>query len=316
MPRSKKATVDYFPHSCNHGRTIHIIENKFGNDGYSFWFKLLELLGATENHFIDCNDPATWEYLLAKTRLTGETATFILNLLAALDSINENFWKMKVVWSKNFIENLEPIYQRRLIVVFQEADIMDYCKQKHYLNGINANINPQRIGKNRIGKNSKVESIGAKTEKLQNQIQSIKEKFKSEWDINLPFYKTKYPSIDLDFQWANIFDWINRKPKKAKESAAGDLNLFFQRWLNKEKPQMKQKGYPAHIVTNDELIDAQGQRAAERKRELPQLIENQKYLLEQYEAAMAGAGLDEQSIKIMKGIPEKIKELEREMGEI
>jgi hypothetical protein len=185
--------------------------------------------------------------------LTGENATFVLNLLAAMDSINEKFWKMKVVWSKNFIENLDPIYQRRLINVFKEGDIMDYCKQKHYLNGINDSINPQRIVKNRIGKDSRVESIGEKTEKLKSQIQSIKEKFKSEWDINSPFYKTKYPLLDLDFQWRNILDWVNRKPKKAKESASGDLNLFFQRWLNKEKPifNNNNKMYQARVVETD-----------------------------------------------------------------
>jgi uncharacterized phage protein (TIGR02220 family) len=74
------------------------------------------------------------------------------------------------------------------------------------------------------------------------------------------------------------------------------------------------KGVRAHIVTNEEIMAAQGQRAAERLRELPQLIENQKYLLEQYEAAMAGASLDEQSIKKMKEIPVRIKELEEELG--
>jgi hypothetical protein len=30
---------------CNHGRKMYIIEEKFGNDGYATWFKLLEQLG-------------------------------------------------------------------------------------------------------------------------------------------------------------------------------------------------------------------------------------------------------------------------------
>jgi hypothetical protein len=156
MPRSKKATVDYFPHSCLHGRTLHIIENKFGNDGYAFWFKLLEHLGATENHFIDCNDPATWEYLLAQTRVNGETAESILNLLASLGAIRAEFWKMKVVWSENFVKNLEAVYQRRRIDVFTIKDIEGYCQHKHYLNGINVNINPQSKVKESKVEESKV----------------------------------------------------------------------------------------------------------------------------------------------------------------
>ena len=143
MPRSKKATVDYFPHSCLHGRTLHIIESKFANDGYAFWFKLLESLGSTENHFIDCNDPATWEYLLAQTRVSGETAESILGLLASLGAIRSEFWKMRIVWSENFVKNLEAVYQRRRIDVFTVNDIEAYCKQKYSLSGINVNINPQ-----------------------------------------------------------------------------------------------------------------------------------------------------------------------------
>ncbi len=157
MPRSKKATVDYFPHSCNHGKTIHIIESKYGNDGYAFWFKLLELLGSTENHFLDCNDPATWEYLLARTRLTGENATFLLNLLAALDSINEKFWKIKIIWSDKFVKNLEAVYERRRINLFTTANIEAYCQQKRYLNGKNVNINPQSKVKESKVKESKGE---------------------------------------------------------------------------------------------------------------------------------------------------------------
>ena len=166
MPRSKKATVDYFPHSCLHGRTLHIIESKFANDGYAFWFKLLESLGSTENHFIDCNDPATWEYLLAQTRVSGETAESILGLLASLGAIRSEFWKMRIVWSENFVKNLEAVYQRRRIDVFTVNDIEAYCKQKYSLSGINVNINPQskvkesKVDKSKV-KESKADAIAS-----------------------------------------------------------------------------------------------------------------------------------------------------------
>jgi hypothetical protein len=48
MARPTKQTVDYFPHDCHHGQTIYILEKRFGNDGYAFWFNLLELLGSSE----------------------------------------------------------------------------------------------------------------------------------------------------------------------------------------------------------------------------------------------------------------------------
>ena len=67
MARPKKRTVDYFPHQCNHGKTMFILEQKYGNDGYAFWFKLLELLGTTEGHFLHLENSADWEFLHPKT---------------------------------------------------------------------------------------------------------------------------------------------------------------------------------------------------------------------------------------------------------
>jgi hypothetical protein len=52
MAREQRRDVDYFPHECNHGRKMHIIESKYGNNGYAAWFKLLEELGKANNHYM------------------------------------------------------------------------------------------------------------------------------------------------------------------------------------------------------------------------------------------------------------------------
>jgi hypothetical protein len=96
--RPQKNTVDYFPHYCNHHKTMFTIEQKFGNDGYSFWFKLLELLGNTENHVINCRNPGEWEFLQAKTRLDENTCRDILNLLSKLDAIDKELWEADIIW--------------------------------------------------------------------------------------------------------------------------------------------------------------------------------------------------------------------------
>ncbi len=65
MARPKKQVVDYFPHVCSQGKTMFILEQKYGNNGYAFWFKLLELLGDAPGHFLDINDGGTWEFIQA-----------------------------------------------------------------------------------------------------------------------------------------------------------------------------------------------------------------------------------------------------------
>jgi DnaD/phage-associated family protein len=113
VARPKKQTVEYFPHFVLNGKTIFILESSFGNDGYAFWFKLLELLGATEGHYFDCNNLAEWKFLLAKTHVNEEKALKILDTLSELKAIDQELWKQKVLWVQKFVDNLTELYKKR-----------------------------------------------------------------------------------------------------------------------------------------------------------------------------------------------------------
>lgn len=112
MARPKKQTVDYFPHSCSHGKTMFILEERYGNDGYAFWFKLLEMLGGTEGHVIDLNNPTNAEYLRSKTRRSYEQMMETLNLLATLDAIDPQLWTQKIIWCQKFVDGISDVYIR------------------------------------------------------------------------------------------------------------------------------------------------------------------------------------------------------------
>ena len=115
MARPKKQTVDYFPHDCDasEGRTLTIVESKYGNDGYAFWFKLLQLLGKTPGHYYDFNAPADWEFLLAKTRVEEDMANSILTTLVELDAIDRELISQKIIWCQHFVDNIADAYSRR-----------------------------------------------------------------------------------------------------------------------------------------------------------------------------------------------------------
>lgn len=113
VARPKRATVDYFPHVCVHGQTMFIIEQRFGNDGYAFWFKLLEMLGSADGHYLDLNNAGTAEFLVSKTRTSEGFCTGILDLLAKLDAIDAELWASKVVWCQKFVDGVSPAYTKR-----------------------------------------------------------------------------------------------------------------------------------------------------------------------------------------------------------
>lgn len=113
MARPKKQTVDYFPHQCTHGKTMFIIEQNYGNDGYAFWFKLLEMIGSTEGHALDLSQRENMEFLAAKTRLKSSFCGEILDKLAILGAIDAELWESKIVWSDNFVDNISEVYRKR-----------------------------------------------------------------------------------------------------------------------------------------------------------------------------------------------------------
>ena len=72
MARPAKVKVDYFPHVTHTGKTIAILEARWGNDGDAFWFKLLELLGDSEDFSFNCNQPESWSILsIARSGAAG-----------------------------------------------------------------------------------------------------------------------------------------------------------------------------------------------------------------------------------------------------
>lgn len=144
MARPKKLTVDYFPHYCNHGKTMYIIESEFGNNGYAFWYKILELLGKTDNHYLDCKISHLWRFMLAKTSFNEVNANILLNLLSDLDAIDPELWKKhRIIWSRNFVDNLKEVYQRRNENLIDKEGLLHLCKQKPLPSEVNADINPQ-----------------------------------------------------------------------------------------------------------------------------------------------------------------------------
>jgi len=116
MTRPRKQTVDYFPHSCTHKKTMFILEQRYANDGYAFWFKLLEMLGQADGHYLDLNEPSTWEFLQSQTHLRNGSCDEILDLLARLEAIDSELWRQKkVVWCQNFVDGISVVYRNRRV---------------------------------------------------------------------------------------------------------------------------------------------------------------------------------------------------------
>ena len=114
MARPAKQTADYFPHFSVWGKTLTILTNKWGNDGYAIWFKLLELLCRTDGHSYDASTPEGMEYLLAVFGVEESIAIDVLDHLAKMGNIDSQLWlKKKTIWCQSLVDNLGELYSKR-----------------------------------------------------------------------------------------------------------------------------------------------------------------------------------------------------------
>lgn len=113
MARPERNTVDYFPHFIGSGKKMFFIETKYGNDGYATWFKILEKLSITENHFLNLNEEQDVLFLSSACRIDEKKLFDIISDLVRIGVLNKKCWEKKIIWSDVFIESIQDAYKRR-----------------------------------------------------------------------------------------------------------------------------------------------------------------------------------------------------------
>lgn len=115
MSRTAKDIVEYFPHDAGarDSDTLLVLQNRFGNNGYAFWFKLLERLCQADGHFLDLTSPLKWQVFVAKMAVPEITATEMLFLLSGMQAIDNDLWVLRLIWCQHLVDNLAEVYRKR-----------------------------------------------------------------------------------------------------------------------------------------------------------------------------------------------------------
>jgi len=264
MARPKKETVDYFPHQCNHGKTMYIIEQKYGNDGYAFWFKLLELLGDTAGHYLDLNDDATFEFLQAKTRLGADICCEILDLLAKLGAIDPELWESKVIWCQNFVDGISDVYRNRRM---KTPSRPSFYGQKPSAAGVSTDKNPQsKVKETKV--NDSISTGGDDVIVLTADEQEFIETLQGVKDYPLDrakdreLYQTltdRYPELDILDVARDWAAYKLDKPLDKKSNPRSQLNTACKKAMEWGKNLKKQppKEAPRYTHQRTDLTDLQ-----------------------------------------------------------
>lgn len=217
MARAQRYDVDYFPHECNHGRKMNIIETKYGNDGYAVWFKLLEHLGKANNHYIDASDEMNWMFLISVFKVDEAKLKNILFDLAKLNAIDQDLYENhQIIYSDKFIKSIEDAYKKRKNQPLSSDEIL--LKTKSVKNQSAAET-PQSAAETHKDTTNPQLKPPIREESIPKGKDRIGKKRKRESTRAIPFLKSEYPQ-----RWETDFMMKYSKQIKDPKKFAEDFN--------------------------------------------------------------------------------------------
>ncbi len=145
MGRPRKQTADFFPHYVGGSRkTIFVLENRWGNDGYAFWFKLLEILCQSDGHYYECSKQADMDYFTAFVKLPEATVLEIMAMLAEREKIDRELWEQhRTIWCQSLVDNLSALYSKRTVSAPEKPVFGEFSPRKSTETDVSGDGNPQ-----------------------------------------------------------------------------------------------------------------------------------------------------------------------------
>ncbi len=113
--RKPQFDATYFPFYAKDGRTLFMLQSKFGLEGIGFFTNLLRLLCLTPHHYLDLSNQADAPYTWAKIGIQDdEKAEKIMGVMVLTGKIDALLWeKCRVIYSQDFVDSLSELYAKR-----------------------------------------------------------------------------------------------------------------------------------------------------------------------------------------------------------
>jgi len=195
MARPERHDADYFPFIVKRGRTLNILQGRYGLEGIGFFTNLMRLLTSTPDHHYCIKEDYDKMNFFAEIGMTDEEKGIeIVELMIKTGKLHKDLWENhKVIACEALLDSLVDAYKNRRnkIISIEEiqAKFKNQVRNHNFLpvneeesgknevrneeesgknevrnpityqdNAITYHENPQRKGKDRIGKETKVNS--------------------------------------------------------------------------------------------------------------------------------------------------------------
>jgi hypothetical protein len=116
MARPERHDVDYFPFFAKRGKTLNILQSKYGLEGVGFFTNLMRFLALTPDHYYCIKDEYDKLNFLAEIGIKEEEkAIAMIELMVKTRKLDRMLWEEhKVIACEAFLESLEEAYKKRI----------------------------------------------------------------------------------------------------------------------------------------------------------------------------------------------------------
>lgn len=234
------------------------LENRFGNDGYAVWFKLLELLGKTPGHYLDINDPIDFEFIAAYFRISGPETRAILDFLSVLKAIDQKLYQRGIIWSDNFVDGIAQVYLKRKNDPPTKPDLSDVNLISGPENGENGPGNTgTKLDYTKLDKTLCPEPSDSGPEdddaplfifplKNNNETYPICQNHIDEWT-------DAFPGLDIMGEVKRCLLWNRKNP--AKRKTARGIERHITSWLSGAYKESNKTGRGSDNEQRDRYVD-------------------------------------------------------------
>ena len=127
MARPERHDADYFPFYAKRGKTLNILQSKYGLEGIGFFTNLMRFLSLTPDHHYCIKDETDRMNFFAEIGIQDESRGIeMIELMVRTGKFDKELWeKHQVIVSEAFLNSLEYLYEKRKNKIITIAEIRE-----------------------------------------------------------------------------------------------------------------------------------------------------------------------------------------------
>jgi len=113
MPNQKN-TVEYFPFFARDGKTLYVLQRKYGLAGIGFFTQIMRWLAQAPSHYYEYNDEYDKDRLNEFIGMSELDVRAMISDMVQTGKVDRELWEDRgVIYSQDFVDSLEMLYRRR-----------------------------------------------------------------------------------------------------------------------------------------------------------------------------------------------------------